>query len=122
MKTYAKLLALFVVILGAWGMAGSLLYYIAFEQSSIYLLLLIFSVPGTILAGYAYLKSRSVPLSHFGIWAVGAVLIWMGSIISGVFSQDLSLRSLGGWAITWGVLGAAIALNYHVMRKEGKSG
>ena len=86
------------------------------------MLLLVFSVLGTILAGYAYLKSRSVPLSHFGIWVVGAVLIWTGDIIFSVFSRDLSLRSLGGWALTWGTLGAAIALNYHVVRKEGNSG
>lgn len=118
---YAKLLALFVVILGAFGTAGTIFFYILLEQSSIYLLLLVFSVPGTILTGYAYLKSRSVPLSHFGIWVVGAVLIWMDSIISSVFSPDLSLSSLGGLALIWGTLGAAIALNYHVVRKEGRS-
>ncbi len=119
---YAKLLALFVVILGAFGTAGTILSYILFEQSSIYLLILVFSIPGTILAGYAYLRSRSVPLSHFGTWVVGAVLIWSGSGISSVLLPDISLRSLGGLALNWGILGAAIVLNYHVVRKEGRSG
>jgi len=113
---------MFVVILGAWGTAGSLLYYILLEQSSIYLLILVFAVPGTILAGYAYLKSRSVPLSHFGIWVVGAVLIAMGSIIPGFFLWDFSTETLGGLALNLGLFGAAIALNYHVVRKEDRSG
>lgn len=82
----------------------------------------VFAVPGTILAGYAYLKSRSVPLSHFRIFVVGVVLIAMGSSIPIFFMRDLSPETLGGLALDLGILGAAVALNYHVVRKESTSG
>lgn len=81
----------------------------------------VFAVPGTILAGYGYLKSRSVPLSHFRIWAIGAVLIIVASIIPIPFVLDFSLEYLGTIALCLGIDCAAIGLNYHLVR-EGKSG
>lgn len=108
--------------MGASGTVATILYYILFEQNSLYVLFLVFAVPGTTLAGYAYLKSGSVPLSQFRIWTVGAVLIAMGSIVPGLFLWVNSLERLGGLALNLGIIVAAIALNYHVMRKEGTSG